>query len=88
MWTNELVNILGVWVSTNENELENLNYEDLLSKVPNILQCWQNRNLSLFGKILIINSLIGSLFVYKMQVLPLMSKNLIQKFENEISRFL
>ena len=38
------------------------------------LNAWQNRGLTLFGKILVVNTLTASLFVYKTTVLGYISK--------------
>ena len=69
-WTNEPVNILGIHVCCDEKTMVEINYRPLISKVKQILLSWSNRSLSLLGKVLIINSLIVSQFVYKMAVLP------------------
>ena len=57
-------------------------------KIQNVLKDWANRSLSLFGKITMINSLIASLLVYKMQVLPNMPDSYIRKIEHLIIDFL
>ena len=66
-WTNESINVLGVDIC-HDNILE-INYNNTLSKTKSILNGWKNRGLSLIGKVTIINTLISSLFVYKMLVL-------------------
>lgn len=45
-------------------------------------------SLSLMGKTVILNSLVGSLFVYKMQVSRTISKDLVTKFEKIVNDFL
>ena len=70
------INVLGVWVSNSAEETLNLNYSETLKKVKTVLLSWENRGLSLLGKVLVLNSLIASLFVYKMYVLPRMPKNI------------
>ena len=80
-WTNDPINILGVWVSDDTETLHVLNYEPLLAKCKNVLSSWENRGLSLMGKILVINTLITSQFIYKMSVLPTLPENIIKKLE-------
>ena len=46
------------------------------------------RDFSLIGKVNIINTLGASLYVYKMQVLPNMSKNLVHKIEQILEKFI
>ena len=53
-----------------------------------VLTMWRKRNLSLIGKVMIINTLVASLFVYKMYTLPLMSIQLIKKLEKLCSNFI
>ena len=65
-----------------------LNYEGLVSKIEEILNTWSNRNISLIGKINIVNTLCGSLFVYKMQVLPNIKPNLINRIEKIFLEYL
>ena len=73
-WVCDKINILGVDVCDNKEMLEKFNYNSMIDKIKSILLSWGNRGLSLYGKILIINTLIGSLFVYKMSVLPSISE--------------
>ena len=87
VWTNDLVNILGIWV-THHNNIMELNYDPLLEKTKNILNTWSKRNLSLAGKILIINTLVVSLFVYKMYVLPKIPHKYLKKLMDIIVKFL
>lgn len=88
-WTNALPNVLGVNVSQCSDQVNiNNNYAIIIQKVKDILYQWQNRQLSLTGKVLIINTLVASLFVYKMSVLPNMSYNLIIQFEQLIREYL
>lgn len=56
------------------------NFEDTLQKASSILKLWRFRNLTLVGRTLLFNSLVGSLFVYKMMVLPSVSADLINRF--------
>ena len=82
MWTSHPINILGVEVTTESQELHQLNYANLLTKSEATLNSWKNRGLSIVGKIQVINSLVTSLFVYKMSVLP----NLSQGFHSKINK--
>lgn len=52
------------------------------------LNMWRSRDLSLIGKILVLNTLIMSLFVYRLTVLPSLSQNVIHKINKIWSKFL
>ena len=68
-WTTDPLNILGLTVSNDIVEDSEENIQQALTKTKNVLKMWQTRNISLIGKIQIINSLVASLFVYKLTVL-------------------
>ena len=87
-WTNEPINILGVVVTNQKEDLAKLNYEPLVVKTKNILNSWTKRGLSLIGKVNVINTLIGSLFVHKMMVLPSISDKVVNDIEKCMINFL
>lgn len=88
-WRNEPPNILGVdIVQYGDYNAILHNFTPILEKVEAILNSWKNRNLSLSGKVLVINSLVASLFVYKMSVLPNVPYSVITQFQEIISKYL
>ena len=87
-WTNEPIKVVGIQICDNSEEALTLNYSEMLGKVQNILNLWCYRNLSLAGKVMIINTPIGSLFVYKMNVLPSISDKTVEQFEKIINSYL
>ena len=84
----EPINVLGVWIVQNADELYSLNYDPLIQKVSDMLNQWKNRNLTLYGKINVINTLCVSLFVYKMQVLPRIPNEVVKIVEKEFVRYI
>ena len=89
-WSNRTINILGVEV-TNDNDSEKLielNYSPIVAKAKNIVSNWGHRRLSLIGKVNVINTLIASLFVYKMQVLPKISEKIVKELYKIIEDYL
>ena len=68
VWTTE-IKVLGIIVNYDSDNAEQ-NYGPLVPKIKKTLHSWSTRGLSLLGKVLVINSLIASLFVYKCMVLP------------------
>lgn len=87
-WTNEPINVLGVRVGNNINALFALNFDNIICKTETILNMWIHRNATLSGKVSIINTLVASLFVYKLRVLPNLPDQFIQTFEKMLSKFL
>ena len=85
-WSNEDINVLGVTVA-HENIVQK-NYESLINKTRSILNSWKNRGLTLMGKVLVVNTMVMSLFVYKMMVLPSIPETIVKQIENEIRRYL
>ena len=63
-------------------------YDQALDKAQEVLNTWSVRNVSLMGKITVINTLVASLFVYLMQALPSPGNYFFQKFDTMISAFL
>ena len=62
-------------------------YEAKLKKMDNLVRMWKQRNLSLKGKITVINSLIISLFVYPMSILVTPEK-VLKEIEQCVTNFL
>ena len=88
-WSNVSIDTLGIIVNMqNFAQLEADNYTMVFEKAASIMNSWATRNATLLGKVTIINSLISSLFVYKMQVLPLMSKQYIARLNRMIADFI
>ena len=85
-WTSDDIKVLGIIIS--HEKIEEKNYEPLLTKTRSIVQSWEHRNLSLLGKINVVNTLISSIFVYRMAVLRRMSDSMFNKLDAEITKFL
>ena len=80
--------MLGIWITDNHEELLKLNYEKIMDKMEVTYKRWSNRNTSLLAKIMLVNSLVGSLFVYKMMVLPTPPLNILQQFKKATESFI
>ena len=85
-WSNEDIKVLGVTIA--HEDLVRKNYEDVVQGVKKALASWQHRGLTLMGRILVVNSLVMSLFVYKMMVLPTIPDTVIKRVETEIRHYL
>ena len=87
-WTNEPIKMLGVYVTEDKQKLIKLNIDPLMSKAQNILKMWSTRGLSLYGKIMIINSLVASLFVHKLAVISTLPKVYAKKLDDLFRGFI
>ena len=63
-WLNEPVKILGIYFSYDESKNKYLNFDLKIQKLQTKLDLWKARNLTLFGKVLIMKSLGLSQIVY------------------------
>ena len=86
-WSNEFINTLGVDLF-NDPDLRKVNITQIINKMETVSKMWYYRNMTLTGKVLIVNSLMASLFVYKMQVLPPIEESHINRIEEVIENFL
>ena len=84
VWDPGSLEVLGINPLINDDSM----YEKQLQKMSVTITQWANRSLPLIGKIVLINSLMGSLFVYKFQVLEDPSNNTIRLFNQLIHKFL
>ena len=87
-WTNQPISVLGITIDHDNDKALELNYSPIINKIETIFRDWEKRNLSLIGKIQIINSLIASLFVYKMFVLPSIPVKTVTQVEELMSKFI
>ena len=88
IWSDKPINILGITVSNDLQETVKINYTETIKKAEAILTSWKNRKLSLIGKIMVYNTLVVSLFVYPMTVLPSMTTEMYKKMDNLCKDFL
>ena len=64
-WSSESINTLGIDLN-HKNMYKN--FDECIAKMKAVSKMWYYRQMTLIGKTLILNSLIASLFVYKMQI--------------------
>lgn len=84
-WTNNMIKVLGINISE-DSELENNNIKPLFNKMQGVCNAWRARDLSLIGKVLVINSLIMSLIVYPLAVMPMLTQGSIKKIKQRAWR--
>lgn len=69
-WNPETFRVLGFIFSVNIHEIVLLNYEDKLTEMRKLLNTWSKRNLTPFGKITVLKTLIVSKITHLLQNLP------------------
>ena len=73
-WSNDNISVLGLLIQLdNLNYIQELNFESVIKKAEITLSSWAVREMSILGKIEIVNTLVSSLFVYLMQMVPTVS---------------
>ena len=77
-WSDDDIEMLGITIA-NAPVQSNKSFDTTIDKMLNVMNLWHNRQLTITGKIILINTLMASLFTYKMYVLPLMSKEQFEK---------
>ena len=86
-WT-DTINVLGIDIVNDEQEMLKINYTKIIDRATGILTAWQYRGLSLLGKVNIINTLVSSLFVYKMMVLPKIPQWVVKQMDQLFESFI
>ena len=84
-WADTDINLLGICI---DNKDFANSYVKILNKIEGIIRLWRQRNLTLKGKVILANSLIGSLLVYPMQILPTLNKNLTKRITKMLQEFI
>ena len=65
---------LGIGLTNDVESIPDLNFKEWITKLPNLLNMWKQRELSINGKITIINSLVFSQIMYVASVLYISSE--------------
>ena len=87
-WTNNPIPLLGIHICPNLEKLLEINYTDVVKKVRSSAKLWQRRQLTLYGKIVIIKTFLMSQIIYKVTVLPNPPINIINDIAKLIMSFL
>ena len=87
-WESSAIKVLGTYISNKSDEVVDKNYNETIEKIEKITELWGNRNLSLVGKITVINVLIASQFVYRLSCLCNPSKVHCEKYDRIVKQFI
>ena len=86
VWKNPPIQSLGITVGGDDDMiLQNLRL--VINKAESILNTWKSFNLTLMGRVLVVNTLVESLFVYRLSVLPAMDTTLLTQIQDRIWKF-
>ena len=85
--TNRLTKVLGIYIGNTQIQCKELNWNGKLNKIQNILNLWIKRNLTIFGKTVVVNTLCISKLIYNFLLIPV-PEYVIKKLENMIINFL
>ena len=86
-WTTDPVKHLGIYVGKDKRKNENMNWDNKLIKIQSILNMWKMRNLTLYGKIVVLKALVVSQIVYAASAIHV-PDNLVRKLEKMMYTFL
>ena len=87
-WESAPINILGVDISHEADLVVKKNYDHVLNNIREVLNLWENRDLSIMGKVLVVNTLLASHFVYKLSALRSPNKEQIDEFNKLIVNYI
>ena len=87
-WEETAINVLGIDIHKDDEVTLQKNYEKITVRAKARLKSWAKRHLSLIGKVNIINTLIASLFVHPMSVLPSIPDQIIKDMEKTFEAFI
>ena len=85
-WTDDPINILGVLYTSDEHKIQELNLEPIFVKAEAIVSLWNMRDLSLFGSIIMFNTLVSSLFTYRIAALRTIDSVYVKRFDDLIRK--
>ena len=86
-FTNKPVKCLGIYIGHDHIKCNELNWLPKLKKLESSIETWKSRNLTIFGKVLIIKSLFISQLVYNMTILEV-DDNIIKSLNTLLYNFL
>lgn len=87
-WTNNPIKILGITITNDIQEMQRLNLVPIFVKMHNVLSIWRRRGLSLMGKVVVVNSLVASLFTHVVTVLDLLDDIYLKEYDKLVKEFL
>ena len=87
-WKNDFVRLLGVYICNDVHDIYYKNYVNKCEISKSVVNIWHQRNLTLYGKTLVVKSFILSQWIYPLTVLPVLGYNLDKTINDILFSFL
>jgi len=87
-WKNNFVRLLGIFLCNNPNDSYKLNFSNKIDTSKTVVNIWMQRNLTIYGKSLVVKTFILSHWIYQITVLPTIGYNLDNQVNSIIFPFL
>ena len=88
VWKDPPIETLGIIVDNDMAIMIQKNILPLVEKAKNRLAAWNNRTITLLGRVTIVNTLIESLFVYRFSVLSWIDERILDDMQRVIKDFI
>ena len=86
-FTNNPVRCFGIYLGHNKEKCFEKNWIEKVEKIENILEIWKKRQLTIFGKVTIIKTVIISKLVYNFSLLS-MPDEIVTKIDKLLYKFI
>ena len=87
-WSTGSIKILGIQINPDRKKMIQENFEIVLHKMAQVLTIWNSRNLTLTGRVLVVNTLVCSLATQKFICLPTPEESFFDSVKKMIRNFL
>lgn len=87
-WTNDEIKILGITACNTVHKTSERSYQKSMNKISGILESWSHRSLTTLGKVLLCNTLVSSILVYKMMALGRPSEKFFKEYKKKVTTFI
>ena len=87
-WSPGPITILGFYIYLDAKVMQMKNFDNMFDKIDGILERWRSRDLTIIGKITVVNHLVNSLMIHKLTALPTPDENFFQKYKAKITKFI
>ena len=77
-WSSGPLKILGVYLCHTYEDLIRINFMAALDKIVQQIKLWKKRNLTLYGKVVVLNTFVISQLTYLLSVLPSPPSNILK----------
>ena len=87
-WNNKTFNLLGVEFTINLSDMLEINYKNKVEEIKRIMKHWEKRNLTPFGRLTVIKTLLIPKLNHLICTIPNPSQSMINSLEKDFYNFL